>query len=100
MTFRSEALQVAGHTARDAHGAKVGTVTDVLFGADGHARWAIVDPGLLRRSHYAPLSGAYQTDDGDVVLPIDGSMLKRAPAASRDHVLTPEVEAELEAHYC
>jgi hypothetical protein len=99
MTFRSEALQVAGNRALDEHGSKIGTVTDVLFDADGHARWAIVDPGLLRRPHYAPLDGAYQTDGGDVVLPIEGSMFKRAPVASRDHVLTPEVETELEVHY-
>jgi PRC-barrel domain len=99
MTFRSEALQATGQEAQDQHGVKLGTVTDVLFDGDGAPRWAVVDPGLLHRAHYAPLEGAYQTDDGNVVLPIESSTLKRAPVATRDHVLTPDVEARLHEHY-
>lgn len=99
MTFRSEALNVTGHEARDEHGVKLGTVTDVLFDTEGTPRWAVVDPGLLHRPHYAPLEGAYQTEEGNVVLAVDNATVKHAPLAPRDHVLTPEIEAKLVEHY-
>jgi hypothetical protein len=99
MTFRNEALHATGHTALDEHGTKVGTVTDVLFDREGEAKWAVVDPGPLRRNHYAPLEGAYETVSGDVILPVDVETVKHAPIAGRDHILTPELEDELVSHY-
>ena len=99
MTFRNEALHATGHAALDEHGTKVGTITDVLFDREGEARWAVVDPGPLRKAHYAPLDGAYSTDEGDVILPVDTITVKQAPVAGRNHILTSELEAELEDYY-
>jgi hypothetical protein len=99
MTFRNEALHATGHAALDEHGTKVGTVVDVLFDREGEAKWAVVDPGPLRKAHYAPLDGAYATDSGDVILPVDVGQVKHAPVAGRKHILTHELEEELVAHY-
>lgn len=99
MSFRSEGLHATGHRALDEHGAKLGKITDVLFTPDGEPEWAIVDPGPLKKPHFAPMMGAYETADGDVILPVEGSMLKRAPIADRAHILTPELEDELRSFY-
>jgi hypothetical protein len=99
MTFGSEAQQATGHLALDEHGTKVGRITDVLFDRDGEPRWAVVQPGPLRRAHYAPLDGAYGTATGDVILPVDGRMVKEAPAAPRQHILTSDLEDELRRYY-
>ena len=39
------------------------------------------------------------SDTGSVVVPFDKRTVKRSPRANRDHLLTPEVEAELIQHY-
>ncbi len=99
MTFRNEAMHATGHPALDEHGTKVGTVTDVLFDREGEPKWAVVNPGPLRRPHYAPLDGAYSTDEGAVILPVDGGMVRQAPVAGRNHILTHELEDELLQYY-
>jgi uncharacterized protein YrrD len=99
MTFHSEAKHATGHTALDEHGSKIGTVTDVIFDTTGQPRWAVVDPGPLRRAHYAPMDGAYESEDGAVIFLVDSDMVKHAPPAGREHVITPQLEAELEAYY-
>jgi hypothetical protein len=93
------ATDVTGLTAIDADGEKVGTITDVVFDRFGEPRWGVVDPGMLRRAHYVPLDGAYETEDGRVVLPVGRDSVKTAPAAGREHVITADLEAELVAHY-
>ncbi len=99
MTFRNEVLHATGHTALDQDGMEVGLVVDVLFDSDGEPRWAVVDPGLFHRAHYAPLSGAYAANDGGIVLPVSKEVLAHAPTAKRDHALTRELENELRSYY-
>lgn len=99
MSFRSEALHATGHKALDEHGAKVGKITDVLFDEEGRPKWAVVDPGPFRKAHYAPMDGAYETAGGDIVLPVSDDAVMDAPTADRSHVLTPELEEELETFY-
>jgi hypothetical protein len=45
---RTEPTNLTGHPVIDDHHHKVGTVSDVLFDDRGEARWAVVDPGLMR----------------------------------------------------
>jgi hypothetical protein len=99
MAAHSASPHVAGLTAIDNEGEKVGTITDVLFDRNGEPRWGVVDPGMLRRAHYVPLDGAYETEDGKVVLPVGRDSVKSAPAAGREHVITTDLEAALNAHY-
>ncbi len=76
----------------DNHFARVGKVTDVLFGdRNDQPEWATVKTGPLGSERLTPLDGAYLADDGTLVLPFDEYTIKHAPKAPRDHVLTPDV---------
>ena len=80
-------------------GDKLGRVTDVLFDNTGQsARWAVVSLGLTS-ARYVPLTHAYTSAEGSVVVPYDKSTVKHAPKADRDHVLTPDLEEALFRHY-
>jgi sporulation protein YlmC with PRC-barrel domain len=80
-------------------GDKLGRVTDVLFDNSGQsARWAVVSLGLMS-ARYVPLTHAYTSAEGSVVVPYDKSMVKNAPKADRDHILTPDIEEALVRHY-
>jgi uncharacterized protein YrrD len=80
-------------------GDKLGRVTDVLFEHSGDAaRWAVVSLGLLS-ARYVPLTHAYTSAEGSVVVPYDKATVKHAPKADRDHVLTADLEEALVRHY-
>jgi hypothetical protein len=94
-----EPTNLTGHTVLDDHHNKVGTVSDVLYGESGDARWAIVDPGPLRPKKFVPVEGSYVTESGEMVLPYAKDQVKHAPKARRDHVLDSNTEHLLEEHY-
>ncbi len=81
------------------HFARVGKVTDVLFGdRTDRPEWATVKTGPLAE-RLTPLDGAYIADDGTLVLPFDERTIKHAPTVPRDHVLTPDVAHEAADHF-
>ena len=80
-------------------GEKLGKVTDVLFDERGEPRWAVVSAGVLASSHYVPLQRAFTTNDGRVVVPYDKGVVKHAPRAAGEHVLSRELEERLVEHY-
>ena len=90
---------VGQHVIDDQH-ESVGKVTDVLYdqGSD-HVEWLVVKPGLLGGERYVPAEGAYQTADGEVVVPFDKRWVKRGPRAGSDHTLTSRERADVAAHY-
>ncbi len=88
-----------GHEVIDDHADHVGTVTDVVYSNEGQPQWVVVNPGLLRASHYVPVAGSYLTEGGAMTIPFTKSQVKAAPKASHDHVLTHDVERMLVQHY-
>jgi sporulation protein YlmC with PRC-barrel domain len=88
-----------GHEVIDDHADHVGTVTDVVYSNDGTPQWVVVDPGLLRASHYVPVAGSYITENGAMTIPFTKAQVKSAPKASSDHVITSELEQQLVNHY-
>ncbi len=92
---------LTGHEVVDDHSERVGKITDVIYDYSAHPRprFAIVKLHALGREHVAALAGSHQSDDGRVVLAYDRSTVKHAPKAPHDHVLTPELEAEVVSHF-
>lgn len=89
-----------GHPVIDEQGERLGAVTDVVYDVGDRApEYLVVDPGVLRKSHYVPVEGSYRSVDGDIVVPWAKSWFKLAPTASHTHVLTSEDRHVLEAHY-
>ena len=87
-------------TVIDASGHKVGTVTDVVSDAETlEPRWLVVDVGLLRTSHYMPVTGTRVGPDGEIVVPFDKATVQSAPKAHGSHVLSTADEGDLYAHY-
>ena len=90
----------AGHDVVDPDGQTIGKVSDVIYNDDELApTWLVVDIGLLKSGHYAPVDGSYVNDDGRLVVPYDKQYVKQAPKASGDHVVDRSLEAELVEHY-
>jgi hypothetical protein len=58
-----------------------------------------VKQGTLRAEHFVPTTGAYTTEEGNVVLAFTKQMVKEAPKATGDHVITHDVEQELREYY-
>lgn len=88
------------HQVIDQQGAKVGEVVDVVPDPSTlEPRYLVVDPGVFKASHYVPLKGSYQTAQGDIVVPYDAAAVRQAPKAHRDHIVTPELDHEIMAHY-
>jgi hypothetical protein len=91
---------IVGQQAVDEAGAKIGTVTDVIYDVQsGEASWAVVGLGLLGAEHYVPLADTYQSDSNRLVLPFDKRTIKQSPKANKDHVLTSDVEADVRRYY-
>ena len=89
-----------GHQVVDPEGNTLGEVSDVIYDdVTNEPAWIVVNPGLIRAEHYAPVEGSYTTDDGRVVVPFDKDWLKKAPKATGSHVLDGSTVAELERHY-
>ena len=97
-----DAPRFHGHQVRDVTGNEVGTITDVVYSQGTmQPRWGVVNPGRLKAPHYVPLvPPAYMSDTGAVVVPYEKRVILQAPKARGQHVLTPQVERELEVHYC
>jgi hypothetical protein len=89
------------HEAIDDHQMKVGKITDVIYddSPESRPRWATVKMHTIGREHIAPLSGAYMSEDGRVVLPCDRTKVKHAPVAPHDHVVSRELEIDLTDYY-
>ncbi len=92
-------MQYRGHDVVDLHQKLVGTIDDVLYDAQGEPTWAVVNVGLLRASHYVPVSVGYTADDGSFVVPFDKQVVTSAPKADRSHTLDPTTESELLRYY-
>lgn len=89
-----------GRPVIDEHGARLGRVTDVVFDARGSdPEYLVVDPGPLRKAHYVPVRGAYETIEGSIVVAWDKHWFKLAPKADRDHLLASVDRRLLEVHY-
>jgi len=95
-----------GHHVLDERGDDIGRVVDVIYtdpdtSDDGSMipHWLVVNPGLLRASHYVPIEGSYISDDGAVVIPWDKRRVKSAPKATGEHLLSHFQISELERHY-
>ena len=96
----SEPISYMGLTAQDEHGATIGSVTDVVYDeSTQQPQWLVVNPGTLRADHFVPVEGAYTTEEGNVVLAFTKQMVKEAPKATGDHVVTHDVEHELREYY-
>jgi sporulation protein YlmC with PRC-barrel domain len=88
------------HEVIDEFGEKIGHVSDVVFDEDSQQpAWAAVNPGALRAEHLVPLEGAYLSAEGRLVLPYSKTLVKKSPKVAKDHVLTPELTADLRRHY-
>ena len=103
-TFREDAefgagSNLTGHAVLDDQHSKVGTVSDVLYDDAGSPRWAVVDPGVMRKEKLVPVEGSYLTETGEMVIPYAKEQVKHAPKTPRDHVLDSRTEQELEDHY-
>ena len=94
------AASLTGSQVLDPKGQAIGKVKDVVYdGAAGTPTWLVVKPGLLQAEHYVPVRGAYRTETDRVVVPFDRQMVKSAPKAGSDHVVTNEERALLVQHY-
>lgn len=93
--------QLTGSVVTDAHGQRIGTVTDVLFDdRTQEPRWAVVSYGLLRRHHRVlPVDEMYSADDGRVVATLEKGTVRRAPAIGAHEPLTPEIERAAQDYY-
>ncbi len=89
-----------GCTAIDPTGSKIGKIADVVRDPEsGRARWAVIDLGLLKAAHYAPLGEAYRSATDELVLDLDRRIIASAPKAGSNHELTPQLAAELDRYY-
>ncbi len=96
----STTMQFRGSKVIDEQGHRIGQVSDVVFdGAGVSPVWLVIDPGMLRASHYAPVKGAYRSEDDVIVLPYSDHQVKTAPKAKGEHVLSGEDRALLAQHY-
>lgn len=100
MSTMNDLPQYTGRQVIDEHGDPLGSIDDVLFDPSTETpEYLVVNPGLLRRSHYLPVQGSYESFDGDIVVPWDHEWFKLSPPATRDHVLSTDDRRAVEAHY-
>lgn len=89
-----------GRPVIDEHGVRLGTITDVVFDVRGDdPEYLVVDPGPLRKAHFVPVRGAYETIEGSIVVPWDKHWFKLAPTATGDHIVTSVDRRLIEVHY-
>lgn len=106
-TGREDFTDFVGHTVVDEHDHEIGTVTDVSYddaadragSAGERPAWLVVDPGMFRAAHWMPAAGTYRSADDRIVTPWDRELVKHAPKATDDHLMTPRLAHELERHY-
>lgn len=96
----NQRISYLDHEVVDEQHNTVGKVTDVLYDdADVEPEWLVVKPGVMQAERLMPIERSYTTDDGNIVVPFDKRLLKSAPKAGGDHVLTGRDKREAEAHY-
>ena len=96
-----------GRTVVDERHRVIGTVVDVVYDNDVRGAgstgerpaWLVVGPGMFRAAHWMPAAGTYRSADDRIVTPWDRELVKRAPKASDDHVVTPRLAGDLHRHY-
>jgi PRC-barrel domain len=88
-----------GHDVVDPNHRLIGTISDVVYSNEGDPQWAIVDLGLLRSSHYVPITAGYMSESGEFVVPYDKKVVKSAPKAERSHLVDAMTRSELQRHY-
>jgi len=91
---------LVGRIVVDLRHEPIGKVVDVIFeDAGSDPKLAVVDPGLFRSSRYVPLARFGRTGDGRIVLPYAAEVVRSAPKAPKEHIVTPELEDRLADHY-
>ncbi len=88
-----------GHDVVDPNQRLIGTISDVVYDTSGDPQWAVVDLGLLRSSHYVPISAGYLSEAGEFVVPYDKQVVKAGPKADRNHLVDSSLDSELNQHY-
>ena len=92
--------ELRGHVVLSTEGERLGVITDVVYDDDADvARMIVVDPGLLRAPRFVPLKGAFEAEDGEIVVPFDMATMKASPKASDNHVLSGHEVEMIEQHY-
>lgn len=90
----------SGSTLVDENGTEVGEVKDVIYDStESEPEWLVVKAGLLRGEHVVPADGAWQKDEGQVVVPFPAEVIKAAPKAGKNHIVTKDQAAQLAEHY-
>lgn len=90
----------SGSTLVDENGTEVGEVKDVIYdSSETEPEWLVVKAGRLRGEHVVPAEGAWQKDEGQVVVPFAAEVIKAAPKAGKNHVITKDQAAQLAEHY-
>lgn len=90
----------SGSTLVDENGTEVGEVKDVIYDStETEPAWLVVKAGLLRGEHVVPADGAWQKNEGQVVVPFPAEVIKAAPKAGKNHIVTKEQAAQLAEHY-
>lgn len=99
--------EYVGHTVVDEHQHEVGTVVDAVYdndasmagSSDEQPMWLVVDPGKFRAAHWIPVTGTYHSASGSIVIPWDRELVKHAPKASGDHLVSDDLRRRLVRHY-
>jgi sporulation protein YlmC with PRC-barrel domain len=95
-----EPVSYMGLAVQDEHGATIGSVSDVVYDeTTQQPQWLVVNPGTLRADHFVPTDGSYTTEDGNLVVAYTKQVVKEAPKATGDHVITHDVEHALREYY-
>jgi hypothetical protein len=91
---------LVGRIVVDLRHEPIGKVIDVIFeDAGSDPKLAVVDPGFLRSGRYVPLDRFGRTGDGRIVVPFEADVVRRAPRAPKEHIVTRELEDRLADHY-
>lgn len=88
-----------GHDVVDPSHRLIGTISDVVYDSGGDPKWAVVDLGLLRSSHFLPIAAGYMSEAGEFVVPYDKKAVKSAPKADRSHLVDSTTSRQLQRHY-
>ena len=97
----SDTAHFTGHDVISTDGEKIGTAADVLFDETvNRPAWIRVDQGPFHTRHtLVPLEGAYEADDGKVVVAFDKDTVKHAPKVKVPVVMAGSVKQEFEEYY-
>ena len=91
---------LVGRIVVDLRHEPIGKVVDVIFEESGSdPKLGVIDPGLFRSSRYVPLARFGRTGDGRIVVPYEADLVRSAPKAPKEHIVTRELEDRLADHY-